>query len=386
MRALHISSGKLYGGVEAVLLTLARCGGLFPELEQEFAVCFEGRLSEELRVAGARVHMLGQVRARSPLSVLAAQRLLRKLLPQESFDIVICHMAWPQAVFGPVVRSAHVPLVLWHHDPSDGRHWVDRWAKFSPPDFAICNSRFTAGKLGKIYPLIRREVLYCPVHFREHGSPDGIAAKRAAVRKDLNLLEDEIAILQVGRMEPHKGHLQHLEALGQLRGVPGWVCWQVGEAQRPLEARYLESLKVAASRLGISERIRFLGYWPDLPSLMSAADIYCQPNIGPEGFGITLVEALHAGLPVITSALGPATEIIDESCGILVPPGDTSALSVALRKLIDDPKPRRQLGAVGPERSNALCDPPAQVRKLHTLLAQAAESFAGGTVSDAGAA
>src|SRR2546427_11688931 len=69
MRVLHVSSGNLYGGIETLLLTLARHRNLCPGLEQHFALCFEGRLSEELAAVGARVHLLGNVRVRKPLSV-----------------------------------------------------------------------------------------------------------------------------------------------------------------------------------------------------------------------------------------------------------------------------------------------------------------------------
>src|SRR5262245_26620326 len=62
LRVLHICSGKLYGGVETVLVTLARLRHCCPSMEPHFAVSFEGRLSQELADAGAAVHFLGQTR------------------------------------------------------------------------------------------------------------------------------------------------------------------------------------------------------------------------------------------------------------------------------------------------------------------------------------
>ena len=64
---------------------------------------------------------------------------------------------------------------------------------------------------------------------------------------------------------------------------------------------------------------------------MAAADVFCQPNTGPEPFGIVLVEALHAGLPVVTSGFGGAAEIVEQTCGFLTTPGDTVAVATALR-------------------------------------------------------
>src|SRR5262249_21394178 len=148
----------------------------------------------------------------------------------------------------------------------------------------------------------------------------------------------------------------------------GWVAWQVGGAQRDSEVTYLGALGLLTAKLGLANRIRFLGERTDIRELIAAADLYCQPNLTPESFGITFIEALYAGLPVVTSAIGGANEIVDPSCGMLIPPGDPSALAAALRKLILDRAARRALGAGGPERATALCDPGNRVDEIHDAL------------------
>src|SRR2546428_9494478 len=99
MRVLHICSGNLYGGVETIQVTLARHRGLCPEMEPEYAVCFDGRLSGELESCGVRVHRLGEVRVRNPISMWRARTNLRALLAASRFDVAICHSAWTQAIF-----------------------------------------------------------------------------------------------------------------------------------------------------------------------------------------------------------------------------------------------------------------------------------------------
>jgi glycosyltransferase involved in cell wall biosynthesis len=103
-------------------------------------------------------------------------------------------------------------------------------------------------------------------------------------------------------------------------------------------------LKEVAERKGISDRVRFAGERRDVAAILRAADIYCQPNVGPEAFGISLVEAPAAGLPIVTSALGGALEIVDERCGLLVAPHDAGALTEALRRLLSDDGLRARLG------------------------------------------
>ncbi len=385
MRVLHVSAGNLHGGLETLLVTLARYRALSPELECEFAMCFAGQAEDELRAAGAMVHRLGAVRVRQPLSVLRARRALRGLIGQRGFDAVICHSPWTQAIFGPVVRAARVTSIFWLHDLLSGRHWLERWAARVVPDGAICTSRFTAASLPLIYPQqlpqqsssalrIPCEVVYCPVTPAPALSP----ADRAAVRAELGAAPEAAVVIQVSRMEQWKGHRLHLNALARLARLhdgsggagSAWTCWIVGGAQRPHEARYLEALRAEATALGIGPRVNFLGQRGDVARLLAAADIHCQPNTGPEPFGIAFIEALYAGLPVVTTAIGGALEIVDGTCGILVRPDDPAALAAALDRLIEDRELRARLGAAGPARAAALCDPRAQLRALTRAIAK----------------
>jgi glycosyltransferase involved in cell wall biosynthesis len=123
-----------------------------------------------------------------------------------------------------------------------------------------------------------------------------------------------------------------------------------------------------ARELGIAERVRFLGHRSDVPRVLKAADIYCQPNQRPEPFGIVFIEALAAGLPVVSVDFGGAREIVDQNCGALVPPGDPNALAATLRYLITDPRERTRLGSGGPARAFKLSDPANQMAKIETAI------------------
>ena len=375
MRILHVHSGNLYGGVENLLATLARHRSLFPALEPEFALCFEGRLSSELEASGAPVHLLGSVRVSRPLTVLRSRNALRDLLRRTRFDAVLCHSLWPQAIFGPVVRSSRLPLLFWLHDtPDGGQAWLERWARMTPPDLALCNSEFTRGNLPVLYPRVRGAVVYSPVvPAKTHCSE----AECGALRAQFDTPEDAVVIVQVGRWEPYKGHMLHINALGLLRDVPNWVCWQVGQPQRPHEVRYYEEVVASASRLGIGDRVRFVGWQSDINKVLASADIFCQPNAGPEPLGVVFLEALHARLPVVTTAMGGPQEIVDESCGILVPPGDIRAISEALGRLIQNRALRMKLGSAGPARARQLSDPATHMKRLYEAVLSVASRESG---------
>lgn len=365
MRVLHIVSGRLYGGVETALVTLAQSRALCPEIESEFGLCFDGRLRDELTAAGAPAHILGEVRIRHPLSVLRGRRRLSELLNERRADVVVCHLPWAQAIFGPIVRAARIPLVFWTHGATHGRHWLERWAKLTSPDLTICNSHFTAATMLSLYPRVATQVIYQPVR-----APALVTSMndRAEVRRELDTPLDAVVIVQVSRMEEWKGQKLHLETLGCLRDLPSWVCWIVGGAQRPQEHRYELELHALAKQRGIEERVRFAGQRSDVLRILSAADIFCQPNVSPEPFGISLVEALQAGLPVITSAMGGAVEIVNDSCGILVPPCSVTDLASALRLLINDAKLRCRLGDSGPARARELSDPAVHLSRMKSAL------------------
>jgi glycosyltransferase involved in cell wall biosynthesis len=366
IRVLHLSTGTLFGGVETYLLTLVRYGRATGSLDSSFALAGEGRLGEELRDLGAEVHPLGDVRVRRPMSVRKARGRLANLLGRERFDVVICHSPWAQALFASVARRAGVPVAFHLHGHVTGRHWLERWARRSAPDLVLTNSDFTASTLHNLYPNARAELVRYPVE--ACGGPLDPAA-RLAVRQELETPSEDVVIIQSCRMEPWKGHRLLLEGLAGLRDIPGWTAWVVGGAQRASEVAYRRELEKIAERAGIANRIRFVGQRRDVPRLLRAADIHCQPNLGPEPFGIAFVEALYAGIPVVTTGIGGAKEIVTASCGILTEPGDAAGLSAALARLIADPESRRRLGEGGPPRAAQLCDPDTQVRRLAAALA-----------------
>lgn len=364
MRVLYVHSGNLYGGVETLLTTLARNRDLCPAMEPHYALCFDGRLSEELIAAGAPIHFLRRTRISQPFTVVRARRALSDLMRREDFDLAVCHSTWSQALFGPVIRSAGVPLVFWLHNPTDGRHWLDRWGSRTAPDLVLCNSEFTAATAANLFPRARKEVLYPPV---ASSKGKNSKADRAATRAELQTSEEAVVIIQASRMEAWKGHSLHLEALSTMKSLPNWICWQVGGAQRPVEIEYVERLKRKAIQLGIADRVHFLGQRADVEKLLAAADIYCQPNTGAEPFGISFIEALQARLPVVTTAIGGAREIVDQTCGVLIPQNDSFALAKALTVLIEHHTLRLHLGAAGPRRARDLCDPEVQMQRLQKI-------------------
>jgi glycosyltransferase involved in cell wall biosynthesis len=373
MRVLHVYSGNLYGGIETILTTIACAQTAHAGAHHEFALCFEGRLGDELGRAGAVVHKLAPVRLSRPHTASAARRALSRLLGEHQFDCVICHAPWSQAIFGAIVRRAGVPLAFWAHDVMTGTHWTERLARRTVPDLAISNSEFTAGTLPCLYPSTRAVVIYAPVELPAEATGADAGATAARIRADLRASLDTpgnaVVIVQASRAEAWKGHKLLVDALAGIRDNADWMLWMAGGAQRPAEDDFLEEVRELAAARGIAARVRWLGQRSDVREIFSSSDLYCQANLSPEPFGVVFVEALASRLPVVATALGGAREIVTEKCGVLVAP-DAHDLGGAIRALVVDARERARLGAAGPARARELCDPGRQLTKLVSALAE----------------
>jgi glycosyltransferase involved in cell wall biosynthesis len=297
--------------------------------------------------------MTGEARLSRPHSVRSARAALRARLATGDIDVVVCQQPWSGVVFGSAAREMGYPYVLWVHMASDGRHWLERLAKWAPPDGVICNSQFTAARVAQWLPRVPRQIALYPVPAPPRPRPDA----RFALRHSYGVADTDVVIVMAARAEAWKGHAVLLDACAKLADTPGWACWLAGGAQLPSEVPYLDSLRRTIAAHGLTGRVSFLGHREDMPAVLAASDVYCQPNLEPEPFGLSLVEAMYAGLPVVTTAAGGALEIVDETCGELPTAGDAAGVAEALRRLIDDPARRARLGAAGQQRAGELCDP-----------------------------
>ncbi len=366
MKVLHVHAGNLMGGIETFLITLASQRHLCPEIDPHYALFFPGALQERLTELEVPVHSLGEVRVSRPWTVLRARSRFGDLLAKHEYDIVAMHSCWSHAMVAPVAKQRGLPVVFWGHDILTGTHWLERWARRTKPDHIIANSQGTRTSLQQtMFSDVPSEVIYLPVPPWPTGDR---AAIRRNIRQELNTPKDAAVIIIAARMERWKGHADLLEALGQLQDLPSWRCWIAGKAQRRFEQAYVAELREQTNRLGIQDRVQFLGHRRDIGEVLMAADIHCQPNRSPEPFGITFIEAMYAGLPVVTTALGGPTEIVKEKCGVLVPFGNTNALANELRRLIENPDDRCRLGSKGLVRAVELCDPACQFDRIHETL------------------
>lgn len=182
---------------------------------------------------------------------------------------------------------------------------------------AAINARLFLGGSCEVVP---NGVVYCPQSANRQRSPG------------------PVRVLFVGRGDPRKGLGTLIAAL---ETVPVVTLDLVG-----VEGDDVDALRSAAT--AADGRIVIHGRVSDERRrlLLDDADILCAPSLGGESFGLVLVEAMAAGVPVIASAIPGYADVVGDA-GVLVPPGDVAALATALRRLADDAVLRDRLRAAG---------------------------------------
>lgn len=369
LKVAHLCAGNLYGGVETFLETFVRHERA-EGLQSRFLVGWEGRQSERLRALEAEVDLVGGARLSRPWQVLQVRRRIRSLLKKNRPDVALVHSGWTQWVMGPAAVAEGIPLVLWVHNELPPRSLLQQLARRVKPSDWIANSHFTAETIPAWYPSAVPKVIYCPV-----AAPAPVpVGMRESTRSSLGATAETFVILQASRLQDWKGHRHLLKALSQLKSRTEWVWWIAGGAQRPEEELYKSGLMREADAAGVADRIRWLGHRDDLPLLLDACDVYAQINTTPEPLGLVFIEAMYAGRPVLCANTGGIAEIVDDSCGRRVAPGDSALLSRTLESWMKDPTEPRRLGARGPECARRSCDPEVQMRAIATRLRKVAET------------
>jgi len=178
--------------------------------------------------------------------------------------------------------------------------------------------------------------------------PNGVDVREFARSPLAQAHDTAIVGLFVGRIDPDQKGLDTLvRAVALLPASPRLQIRLVGE-----DWGGTDRLRFLAQRLGVADRLTFVGKLsrPDLLREYARAQFFVLPSIF-EPFGIVLLEAMAAGLPVVASRVGGIPEIVQEGrTGLLVDPGNPGALAEALRLLLRDEVRRKSMGRDARER------------------------------------
>lgn len=278
--------------------------------------------------------------ALSPGLILETWRQHRR----QPCDLVHLHFPGPMSHLASMVIPAHVPrIITWHADITRQRRLLKL---YEPWQNAILRQASAV-------------IVATPAHLSASAalSQPEIAAKVRVIPYGFDLTRflqphPEAAALRqrypgriifaVGRHVHYKGFDGLLAAMQHLPGDVHLILGGVGLLTRELQAD--------AARKGLGERVHFPGLIADdlLPAYYQACDVFCLPSVNQaEAFGIVQVEAMAAGKPVVSSALGNGVDFVNQHgvTGLTPAPGDIAGLVSALAQLLDQPELRQRLGA-----------------------------------------
>lgn len=186
------------------------------------------------------------------------------------------------------------------------------------------------------------------LHVIRNGVPER-PGRRAPVRAELGLHDDDLLIVAVGNVVERKGHLKLLQALAQVDVRPGDARWHVAIAGERREAA--PAIDAFVREQAWEQRVHLLGAREDVPDILAAADIFVMPSLW-EGLPLAVLEAMFAALPIIASETSGIPEAISsDSVGLLAPPGDVPALAAHLQAVLRDPALRTRLGEAARQRA-----------------------------------
>jgi glycosyltransferase involved in cell wall biosynthesis len=157
-----------------------------------------------------------------------------------------------------------------------------------------------------------------------------------------SVVRDPWTIGAAGRLVPIKGYDWLIEAFAMvLAKHPAARLEIAGEGPSRID------LERQVANLGLGRAVTFLGWSDNLPALMARWSLFVQPSM-EEALGITVLQAMASGLPVVASAVGGIPEIVkDGRTGLLVPPANVSALAKGLTELLTEPDRCHQFGDTG---------------------------------------
>jgi glycosyltransferase involved in cell wall biosynthesis len=173
-------------------------------------------------------------------------------------------------------------------------------------------------------------------------------ASRERIRSELGISDDQIAVGVFGRVIRWKGQLEFTKAMIEaIRINPKLRAVIVGD-ESDGSTRYFASIRQCIEDSGLQQAFILTGYRSNVEEFYAAMDIVVHSSVFPEPFGMVVPEAMAARRPVIASDAGGPRDIIENGVnGILVPPGDVTALADAVTKLAADEGLRKRLGEAG---------------------------------------
>jgi glycosyltransferase involved in cell wall biosynthesis len=363
LRVLYVNQTSQVSGAERSLLALL--DGLGDAVAPVVA-CPPGQLAEEIVARGLPWREIRGTRAsfrlhpihtgRGLLDMGRSALRLRQIAKADGVDLI--HANTTRASLLAIPTRRRRPPLLSHN-----RDWVPA-GRLSRSvlavvgrgsDLVVANSAWVAAQFDGLRLRRPVRVIHNPVDLRRF---DPSSRDRAAARRELGVPADATTLSMVAQLTPWKAQDDAIRALATLVGGERDVVLLLAGSAKFADAgtqfdnpAFERDLHALAARLGVAERVLFLGETDDVPSVLAATDVLLLPS-WREAFGRVVIEGMAMGVPVVATEVGGPAEIIDPGIdGLLLPPRDPEGWGQELAALVDDPDLRRRMGAAARRRA-----------------------------------
>lgn len=327
-RVVYLSHAFMVGGAEEMVLNLVR---YLPPRFEPVVCCIShaGPIGEEIQQTGVRCEVLNLNPGwRRPSHLFELERALRDLRP----DIVHTFLLTASLYGRLAAMLAGVPIIIGSevnvYERKRPRHVLVERLLMRGTDCVIAS----ADSVREFYlkqihaDPAKVDVIHNAVDWAQLET----TTSREAMRASLGLPSEAPVAGIIARLTEQKGHRVLFDALAQTPALSGLHVVVVGDGE------LRDDLRSRADALGLGPRVHFLGARRDLGNLLAAVDVFVMPSFW-EGLPLSMVLAMGAGLPVVVTSVAGIPEVVtDGQTGLLVPPGDVTALGAALARLVGD--------------------------------------------------
>jgi glycosyltransferase involved in cell wall biosynthesis len=332
-----ITRGELGGGQRHVVDLLE---GLRRRYQVELGTGEDGYLVEQARALGVPVHLIPHLKMpMAPFEDLRGLAEVSQLIARVRPDLVHAHTSKAGILGRMAARMNGVPCLFTAHTWcfAEGTSW--KWKAIGIPleklaarwSGAIVNVSEANRQLALRHGIASAEKLLT-IHNGIPDSPHRAQPGEGGVPR----------VVMIARFAPQKAQAELIRAIQGIEEPLTAVFVGDGPTRGAHEA--------LAADLGVASRVEFLGERRDIDAILATAHVFALPT-NWEGFPLTILEGMRAGLPVVASNVGGVAEaIVEGRTGFLTPAGSTGEFRARLRSLVADRELRRRMGAAGRER------------------------------------
>lgn len=346
----------------------------------------QGKVANNALKDGIPVHVVNASQREKARSTLRRRLIdikwiwwIRSLIKRRKYDIVHLNLGRAR-ILGRIAAlgtSSKIVSTIRGQDPIGLKGYLLERATNWIDDVTVAVSRDTLSYfVSKGFSVRKSCVIYNGLDLEEI---DAVPQKRDLLHKELSLRTNSPIIGMIAHFYPSrkgmdiKGHKVFIRAAEKvLENFKNAHFVIVGTDK--LGGNYKSQVQEYVQRLGLDNRVHFLGLRDDIPNILDSLRCLVLPSTVREGFGMVLIEAMARGIPVIGSNIGGIPEVIkDGETGLLVPPGDPDALAEAISFILSNPGKAKKMGIAGRRRVEENFTSEIMARNYESLFYQLVE-------------